>query len=169
MSPSQLHSNKDVQSYWASPLKINKASHTIKKPSSSPSSSSSSSTLAIILPPPPLPQQCNPVIIYTHSPKVITTNPRDFMTLVQKLTGISSSKDNDDDDDDTNPPWTQPETGDASSPPLSEINKGSKTAATGNDDNESSSVTTEENGSCSNVGDHIGQENSCSIKIFHRY
>ncbi|XP_021759116.1 VQ motif-containing protein 20-like [Chenopodium quinoa] len=34
-------------------------------------------------------QQRGPVIIYTHSPKVIHTNPRDFMALVQKLTGMS--------------------------------------------------------------------------------
>lgn len=33
-----------------------------------------------------------PVIIYAHSPKVIRTEPRDFMALVQKLTGFSSSK-----------------------------------------------------------------------------
>ena len=32
-----------------------------------------------------------PVIIYTVSPKVIHTNPNDFMTLVQRLTGSSST------------------------------------------------------------------------------
>jgi len=30
------------------------------------------------------------VIIYTQSPKVIRTNPRDFMSIVQKLTGLDS-------------------------------------------------------------------------------
>jgi hypothetical protein len=38
-------------------------------------------------PPPPRQQ---PVIIYTHSPKVIRTSPRDFMSIVQKLTGLES-------------------------------------------------------------------------------
>ncbi|GMH01904.1 hypothetical protein Nepgr_003743 [Nepenthes gracilis] len=32
-----------------------------------------------------------PVIIYTHSPKVIHTHARDFMALVQELTGLSST------------------------------------------------------------------------------
>lgn len=31
----------------------------------------------------------HPVITYTHSPKVIHTHPKDFMALVQKLTGYS--------------------------------------------------------------------------------
>ncbi|GFS44409.1 hypothetical protein Acr_00g0090180 [Actinidia rufa] len=30
-----------------------------------------------------------PIIIYAHSPKIIHAKPRDFMTLVQKLTGLS--------------------------------------------------------------------------------
>jgi hypothetical protein len=40
--------------------------------------------------PQPQPQQHQPVIIYTHSPKVIRTNPTDFMSIVQKLTGLDS-------------------------------------------------------------------------------
>ncbi|ESQ48068.1 hypothetical protein EUTSA_v10022101mg [Eutrema salsugineum] len=60
-------------------LKLNKDSHVIKKP---PSPSSSSSTAA-------KPRQ--PVIIYTNTPKIIHTNPKDFMSLVQKLTGMSRS------------------------------------------------------------------------------
>lgn len=35
-------------------------------------------------------QRHHPVIIYTHSPKIIHTNPCDFRALVQKLTGLSS-------------------------------------------------------------------------------
>ncbi|WZY95152.1 hypothetical protein YC2023_067481 [Brassica napus] len=31
-----------------------------------------------------------PVIIYTNTPKTIHTNPKDFMALVQKLTGMSN-------------------------------------------------------------------------------
>ncbi|CAA7051382.1 unnamed protein product [Microthlaspi erraticum] len=59
-------------------LKLNKDSHVIKKPLS-PSSSSSAAK----------PRQ--PVIIYTNTPKIIHTNPKDFMALVQKLTGMSRS------------------------------------------------------------------------------
>ncbi|RVW24449.1 Protein MKS1 [Vitis vinifera] len=33
----------------------------------------------------------SPVIIYTVSPKIIHTQPSEFMTLVQRLTGLSSS------------------------------------------------------------------------------
>lgn len=55
------------------PLKINRDSCHIKKPSFEQ-------------------QQRNPVIIYTHSPKIIRTHPRDFMALVQKLTGFSRSE-----------------------------------------------------------------------------
>ncbi|KAL1221619.1 VQ motif-containing protein 20 [Cardamine amara subsp. amara] len=61
-------------------LKVNKDSHVIKKPPSSPSSSSSTG------------KPRHPVIIYTHTPKVIHTNPTDFMALVQKLTGMSRSE-----------------------------------------------------------------------------
>ncbi|KFK39171.1 hypothetical protein AALP_AA3G209600 [Arabis alpina] len=59
-------------------LKLNKDSHVIKKPPS-PSSSSSAA------------KPRHPVIIYTQSPKVIHTNRKDFMALVQKLTGMSRS------------------------------------------------------------------------------
>ncbi|WMV22181.1 hypothetical protein MTR67_015566 [Solanum verrucosum] len=59
-----------------SPLKMNKDSCYIKK---SPSSSFLNQQ-----------QRHHPVIIYTHSPKIIHTNPYDFRALVQKLTGLSS-------------------------------------------------------------------------------
>ncbi|GAB4839588.1 hypothetical protein Ancab_029111 [Ancistrocladus abbreviatus] len=137
-------------SWCPSSLKINKDSHTIKKsssssspsPSSSLSSSSSSSTMMSIKP-----QQRHPVIIYTHSPKIIHTNPRDFMALVQRLTGFSP------------PP-----------PPLSEgrschdkvvgveddLNSikcnGNPKDGGGGEDNESSSVITDENCGTINSG-----------------
>ncbi|KAK8691513.1 hypothetical protein V6N13_075023 [Hibiscus sabdariffa] len=59
------------------PLKINNHSHLIQKPSS----------------PAHHPQQKRqgPIIIYTHSPKIIHTQARDFMALVQRLTGLSRS------------------------------------------------------------------------------
>lgn len=58
------------------PLKVNKESHRIRKPSL------------------PLPQvqYRPPVIIHTYSPKVIHTEPDDFMSLVQKLTGSSDTR-----------------------------------------------------------------------------
>lgn len=62
------------------PLKIHKDSHKIKKPPVAPQPSQ---------PPANPPRQ--PVIIYTVSPKIIHTNPNDFMNLVQRLTGLSSS------------------------------------------------------------------------------
>lgn len=59
-----------------SPLKVSKDSHRIRKP------------------PLPLPQvqYRPPVIIHTYSPKVIHTQPDDFMSLVQKLTGSSDTR-----------------------------------------------------------------------------
>lgn len=117
MSPAKFHedhdrpyersksSNKDFINGGPrpSPLKISKESYTIHKSSYSPFSSFSSSTSTS------LPgvvhnvdnkqqqQQRQPVIIYTHSPKVIHTQARDFMALVQKLTGLSSSTSHNDD------------------------------------------------------------------------
>ncbi|KAK7410677.1 hypothetical protein VNO78_01658 [Psophocarpus tetragonolobus] len=61
------------------PLRINKDSHKIKKPPLAPQASQ----------PQPPPRQ--PIIIYTVSPKVIHTTPGDFMNLVQRLTGSSTS------------------------------------------------------------------------------
>ncbi|EEF30231.1 hypothetical protein RCOM_1158870 [Ricinus communis] len=143
------------------PLKVSKDSHTIKKsssstlsspPSSSCSFSSSASSLAVAGPAKP-PQQRHPVIIYTHSPKIIHTHPRDFMALVQKLTGLShSSLDQ--------APRAKQEEGKLSS---EDENNKSRMKIVGNDDNESSSVITEENncGNNSSIGD--GQVNSCFV------
>lgn len=138
------------------PLKINKVSHMIKKSSSSslsspPSSSSSSSTssLGVVGPAKP-PHQRHPVIIYTHSPKIIHTHPKDFMALVQKLTGLSRS------DEDQSAHVKQKK---GNSSPEEENNNNGKRAGNGNDDNESSSVITEEN--CGSIGD--GQVNSCFV------
>ena len=65
-----------------SPLRINRCSHVIQKPSSSSCSSSMVSGDKSL-------QQ--PVIIYDNSPKIIHTSARNFMTVVQNLTGMSSS------------------------------------------------------------------------------
>ncbi|KAK1282033.1 Protein MKS1 [Acorus calamus] len=55
-----------------SPLHVHNDSHKIGKPKSSTTST-------------------GPIIIYTVSPKVIHTEPSEFMSLVQRLTGVSSS------------------------------------------------------------------------------
>ncbi|KAE8100446.1 hypothetical protein FH972_018343 [Carpinus fangiana] len=73
---------RELQGPRPTPLKVHKDSHKIKKP-------------PLARPPhPPQPQPHQhrpPVIIYTVSPKIIHTSPSDFMTLVQRLTGLSSS------------------------------------------------------------------------------
>nr|XP_033511430.1 VQ motif-containing protein 8, chloroplastic-like [Nicotiana tomentosiformis] len=68
------------------PLKI-KESHAIRKPSNS-------STVQVMAR--PLKKQNGQVIIYTESPKIIHTEARDFMALVQKLTGHSRSENEND-------------------------------------------------------------------------
>ncbi|KAF3438564.1 hypothetical protein FNV43_RR21327 [Rhamnella rubrinervis] len=121
------------------PLKINKDSHFIKKSSPSSSSSSSSTLAALAVTKPP---QRHPVIIYTHSPKIIHTHPRDFMALVQKLTGLSRS----DEDAAAASAATNPVNPSSSE---EEENKSSRKIVVGNEDNDSSSVITEENCSTS--------------------
>ncbi|XP_010926036.1 VQ motif-containing protein 8, chloroplastic-like [Elaeis guineensis] len=91
MSPS----SREINGPRPAPLKIHKDSHLIHKQSSSSSSSSSTTHH----------HRHHPIIIYTHSPKIIHTQARDFMALVQKLTGLSHSTDDDDADTATdNPP-----------------------------------------------------------------
>ena len=86
----------------AAAFKVHRDSHSIHKATSPPSSSSTNSSVSSSAaitstshrpPPAPAPRQRQrqqPVIIYTQSPKVIRTNPRDFMSIVQKLTGLDS-------------------------------------------------------------------------------
>ncbi|XP_042035683.1 protein MKS1-like [Salvia splendens] len=54
------------------PLRTGKDSHAIQKPAAA---------------------RRQPVIIYSHPPKVIRAAPNDFMKLVQRLTGLSSGDD----------------------------------------------------------------------------
>lgn len=65
---------KEIQIQGPRPaaLKIRKESHKVKKP-------------------PAVPQHRSPVIIYAVSPKVIHTNPNEFLSLVQRLTGSNST------------------------------------------------------------------------------
>ncbi|XP_044492254.1 VQ motif-containing protein 8, chloroplastic [Mangifera indica] len=74
-----------------SPLNINKDSHAIHKSSSlSGVVQAQAQALNAIN---KKQQRQQPVIIYTESPKVIHTQARDFMALVQKLTGLSRDDD----------------------------------------------------------------------------
>ncbi|KAK4263807.1 hypothetical protein QN277_029178 [Acacia crassicarpa] len=76
-----------------SPLAINNISHTIGKPSST-------AVGAVLCPHGHHHQQQQqqvrkPVIIYTHSPRIIHIKREDFMSFVQKLTGMPRSGDKD--------------------------------------------------------------------------
>ncbi|XP_068325460.1 protein MKS1-like [Pyrus communis] len=70
------------------PLKIHKDSHKIKKPPVAPQPSQQPNQQQQ---PHHYQQPRQPVIIYTVSPKVIHTNPSEFMDLVQRLTGLPPS------------------------------------------------------------------------------
>ncbi|KAE8713517.1 hypothetical protein F3Y22_tig00110206pilonHSYRG00037 [Hibiscus syriacus] len=63
-----------------SPLSINKESHLIQKSSSSADQQKQQQQ-----------RRKGVVITYTHTPKIIHTQARDFMALVQRLTGLSRS------------------------------------------------------------------------------
>ncbi|KAJ7975132.1 putative VQ motif-containing protein [Quillaja saponaria] len=174
MSPTQFHAKKEIThsnnngAMHPPPLKINRDSHFIKKslspppPSCSTSSSSSSSSIVngVMAAGSTKPQQRHPVIIYTHSPKVIHTHPRDFMALVQKLTGLSRSDEDDDNNNSKNKP-PKPK----SKAETANVMSGDKVSTengkmVGNEDNESSSVVTDEN-NCSSIYSGDGQVNSC--------
>ncbi|KAK9276052.1 hypothetical protein L1049_005583 [Liquidambar formosana] len=150
MSPAKFHDDehatrREINGPRPSPLRVNKESHFIHKSSSlssssnSNSNSSSSSTLYGVAKQQHAAaathQQRHPVIIYTHSPKIIHTQARDFMALVQKLTGLSRS-----DGETAAPP--QPQQGVKTS--SDEGNDNVKPPAVSHDDNESSSVLTDE-------------------------
>ena len=123
-----------------SPLKINKDSHVIQKQAPAPKQQ----------------QRQGPVIIYTHSPKIIHTQARDFMALVQKLTGFSRS-------DEVN------ETAPSRSRKNSNKPKDDSfiTLAAGNrqEDNDSSSALTDENGSFgrSDGFGHVNNNNNNNV------
>ncbi|XP_009762837.1 VQ motif-containing protein 20-like [Nicotiana sylvestris] len=172
------------------PLKINKNSHLIKKSSSNSLSSSSSSsslfngvatTTSTII----HQQPRHPIIIHTHPPKVIHTHPRDFMALVQKLTGFSREDDN---SSPSHPPLPLPQhlksepinkeedpvsgpescLGDILRPDKEIIyqnnNINKKCELLANDDNESTSVVTDENsGNCSLGDAQVNSSASCYV------
>ncbi|CAN1175873.1 Nuclear speckle RNA-binding protein B [Linum perenne] len=76
---------KELQGPRPPALKVRKDSHKIRKPPIAPNPNPNQIPNQIPQPP------RAPVIIYTVSPKVIHTNPDDFMTLVQRLTGTNSN------------------------------------------------------------------------------
>ncbi|XP_057962727.1 VQ motif-containing protein 8, chloroplastic-like [Malania oleifera] len=103
MSPAKFrdhhgHASKEtINGPRPSPLKINNGSRFTHKTSYSSSSSVSSALSSVAEAASDAPAAAghkhrNPVIIYTHSPKIIHTQARDFMALVQRLTGPSRSE-----------------------------------------------------------------------------
>ncbi|KAK6921183.1 VQ protein [Dillenia turbinata] len=150
---SQLNDDNQQPKRQLQALKINKESYLIKKPSSSSSSSSSSgSSLSNVMATSSRPQQQrHPVIIYTHSPKIIHTHPKDFMALVQKLTGLSQSSEDMAPlkSENNNESWMS-----------EDDSKHGNDKGIINDDNESSSVITDEN-NCS-FGD-VPVNSSCFV------
>ncbi|XWS22494.1 hypothetical protein CRYUN_Cryun29cG0040100 [Craigia yunnanensis] len=116
-----------------SPLKISKGSHFIQKPSAGVLSQAAAAH-------PKQQQRQSPVIIYTHSPKIIHTQARDFMALVQKLTGFSKS------DEVNEPVASRPQKNKAKDNSFSSLegNINMKLAANKQEENDSSSAFTDE-------------------------
>ncbi|KAI3408103.1 VQ domain-containing protein [Psidium guajava] len=82
--PAGKSPRRELQGPRPAPLKVRKDSYKIRKPPVVPQQQPQ---LSQQLPAQPRP----PVIIYAVSPKVIHTNPSEFMSLVQRLTGASST------------------------------------------------------------------------------
>ncbi|XP_042500235.1 LOW QUALITY PROTEIN: VQ motif-containing protein 20-like [Macadamia integrifolia] len=171
MSPGKFDNDqqarKEINGHQQRPsqLKINKDSHLIQKSSSSSSSTTSSSFNGIAAATTKHHQQQqrhHPVIIYTHSPKIIHTQARDFMALVQKLTGLSRSDDN----QPVQPQSSQKENGQSSSLEGNNNNNSIRPSAGAvvHEDNESSSVVTDEN--CGGRGDIQVSSFSVSPPVF---
>lgn len=117
-----------------SPLKIAKDSHFIQKQQ----------------------QKRQPVIIYTHSPKIIHTQARDFMALVQKLTGMSQSE-----DEITHVP-SKSQNREMKQQGSIKFENDDENKSSSHDDNESSSVVTDEK--CGKgVVDNNVKDSSCSF------
>ncbi|KAK4788467.1 hypothetical protein SAY86_019786 [Trapa natans] len=81
--PAGKSPRRELQGPRPTPLSIRKDSHKIRKPPLPAHHPHSQ----VVLPQPQQPLQ--PVIIYAVSPKIIHTDPSEFMALVQRLTGPS--------------------------------------------------------------------------------
>ncbi|KAJ8758507.1 hypothetical protein K2173_000228 [Erythroxylum novogranatense] len=164
MSPAKFDHHQEqrvINGPRPTPLKINTESHVIHKTTSFSSlgfsSSASATELAPVIGAARQKQRNHPVIIYTHSPKVLHTQARDFMALVQKLTGNSTSNDDVNDHVATAVQQVQQQK-------ISVVSEGSKSKLDFDskklariDDNESSSVLTEGNcGRCDDEGVNNG-------------
>ncbi|KAE8706809.1 putative Ankyrin repeat family protein [Hibiscus syriacus] len=73
-----------IQGPRPTPLKVGKDSHKIRKPPHPPPHAAAAG------PPPAADQRRQPVIIYAVSPKVIHAEESEFMSIVQRYTGLSS-------------------------------------------------------------------------------
>ncbi|KAM7464330.1 hypothetical protein LguiA_032451 [Lonicera macranthoides] len=96
MSPTKFHQDEHakrvINGPRPSPLRISQDSNPIRKSSPrAPVPNYSSFPAPRLRNNKSSHQQRKPVIIYTHSPKIIHAQARDFMALVQSLTGISPS------------------------------------------------------------------------------
>ncbi|KAK4280801.1 hypothetical protein QN277_012375 [Acacia crassicarpa] len=167
MALTPFHSEREIinnphnhHAFRPPPLKVRKDSHPVNKPASpsllSPTSNSSGSSTIVFAR--SKPQQRQPIIIYTHTPKIIHTHPSSFMALVQKLTGLSQSHS----DVPAASDLLQPKQ-ELGSPAASTLtvdrDGGDFKKGLVNEDNETSSVITEENNCSSSIGDT--QANSC--------
>nr|GMC69489.1 VQ motif-containing protein 20-like [Ipomoea batatas] len=108
-----------------------------------------------------MPQPRHPVIIYTHSPKVIHTQPKDFMALVQKLTGFSRPAAMANEDGRASPPPPPPQGHPKPEPCddyiITEITNRNNHEIT---DNDSTSVVTDEKEGSSSVGHAFDAQNN---------
>ncbi|XP_019435176.1 PREDICTED: VQ motif-containing protein 20-like [Lupinus angustifolius] len=133
MSPSPIQPKTEITNNLNKDLKTNRVSHSIKKTSCS----------SMLVPSNKPQQQRQPVIIYTHSPKIIETHPKDFKALVQKLTGLSHDNSGEKDEEanpisNCNPPPQLP-------PPEVAVEEAIMEVKYPKKENETSSVITEEN------------------------
>ncbi|KAI9088056.1 hypothetical protein K1719_030033 [Acacia pycnantha] len=142
------------------PLKVHKNSHSVQKPPSPSllSSTSNSSGSSSIVSSGSKRQQRQPIIIYTHTPQIIHAYPSNFMALVQRLTGLSQSNSDVPAASDLLQP-KQEQGSPAASTLTVDRDGGDFKKGLVNEDNETSSVITEENNCSSSIGDT--QVNSC--------
>lgn len=81
--PRSVSRRKELQGSRPSALKIRRDSQKVRNP-----------RVAVpAIPPTPLSSRSQPVIVYLQSPRIIHAQVQDFMSLVQRLTGKSSSSD----------------------------------------------------------------------------
>ncbi|KAK4781009.1 hypothetical protein SAY87_017115 [Trapa incisa] len=85
--PPRLSPRKELVGPRPSPLQVSRESRKIKKPPPPPPRPSQDHLHHLVALPPP--ENMQPVIIYSVSPKVIHVEESNFMSTVQRLTGLS--------------------------------------------------------------------------------